>query len=128
MKTLILWAVAIAIEFYKICKIRRTREFYQRLVDTVSSLDIVKVKELKKKLLEGVYKLGEYVLWQGAVSADQTMKSMIGAPRKSVVYSNLMVDKVFEIGESKNTVRKVLRRLYCGFLKLTEQDEHIKIF
>lgn len=128
MKTLVLWAIAIAIEFYKLFKIKRTRRFYQRFVDIIDALDVLKVKDLKKKLADGIVKVGEYVLCQGSISADQTMKSMIGAPKKSVVYSNLFVDKVFEIGDNKNTVRKGIRRLFSGFLKLTDQDEHIKIF
>lgn len=128
MKSIALWAIAILVELYNVARLHKTMHFYRKLISSIKALDVLKVKELKNKVAEGLIKIGDFVLCQGRISAEGALKTVLGSPRKMAVYSDLVMDKVFEIGESRNTVRKSIRKLFTGILKLSDSEGHIKIF
>lgn len=72
-------------------------------------------------------KVGDYVLCQGKIIAGESMRSNLDKNVK-IVYSELFVDKVLEISDNRNTIRRHIRRMFSSFLKLTDAGQSIKIF
>ncbi len=87
------------------------------------------MKELKNKIIDGVIGIGDLILCKGILSSfkGNTNKSVLNK-NVNVVYSELVLEKVFEIGESRNTVRKKLGRVFAGVLRFVSGGEEVKVF
>lgn len=127
MKKGILFSLALLLQIYNIIKTKQSLKRLKLLLNKARGFEIFGVKALQEKINEGTYKIGEYVLCKGKVFAEETLKSLL-EPNKKVAYSELAVEKMLKTGENQKVVKKTLRKLYSGILRLQDRGETALIF
>lgn len=86
MKTVVLYTLALFWQIYKLIKVKKSLRWCKKIINQIQELDVLSVSELKKKIFEGVYKIGDNVLCKGKLVASEALKSSLD-PARYVAYS-----------------------------------------
>ena len=69
-KRAILLAISLCLQIYKLIKLKRAISSQAKLIDILKGLDLLCIQDLKSKLINGVYKLGDMVLCHGGLKSS----------------------------------------------------------